>query len=86
VVVDDFDIGWSFLFPFKADSELVVDTDAELAGTFTLESLQSIAPKGGKVLERLGRIQPDQPGASVILDRFKLNHALIVQKFLRPRL
>jgi hypothetical protein len=49
VVIDDFDIGWSFLFPFKADPELVVNPNAVLAGAFTLEGLQSIAAKGGEV-------------------------------------
>jgi hypothetical protein len=85
VVVDDFDIGWSFLFPLKTDSELVVDPDAVLAGTFTLESFQSIATKGSQVLQRLSGVQPDQPCASLILDGDKLDNALIVQKFFRPR-
>jgi hypothetical protein len=85
VVVDNFDIGWSFLFPFKADSELVVDPDTKLAGTLTLESLQPIAAKGGEVLQRLSGIQPDQPCASLILNGNKLNNALIVQELLGPR-
>jgi hypothetical protein len=85
MVVDDFDIGWSFLFPFEADSELVVDPDAVLTGTLAFERLQSIAAKGGKIPEGQGCVQPYQPGASLILDRNQLNNTLVVQKLLRPR-
>jgi hypothetical protein len=36
-------------------------------------------------LIRFAGVQPNQPGASLILNRNKLNNALIVQELLRPR-
>lgn len=60
-------LGCSFLFPFKADPELIVNPAAVLAGSFTLEGLQPIAAKDGDVLERLSCVQPYQSCASLIL-------------------
>ena len=59
-------IEWSLLFPFKADSELVVDQDAVLAGTFTLESLQAIAVKGGDVFQPHGPNGSERASIQVI--------------------
>jgi len=49
VAVDDFDIIWSFLFPFEADSELVVDAGAVLAWPIAGKCLQPITAKRGQI-------------------------------------
>jgi hypothetical protein len=57
VIVHDFNIPCSVIGPPKANSPLVVDPNAHLARTITLEELQSIAGRISQVLQRFRRIQ-----------------------------
>jgi hypothetical protein len=85
VVVDDFDIVWSFLFPFEADSELVIDPDAVLTCPIARERLQAITAKCGEIRKRLGGVEADQPCACLIFDVDVFNNALIIRQSLRAR-
>jgi hypothetical protein len=55
VVIDDFDIGWSFRFPFEADSKLVIDPNAELAFAAAAQRFQPVAAKRAQVFEGRSR-------------------------------
>jgi hypothetical protein len=51
MVVDDFDIGWAFLRPNKADAPLVVDTDRVLTATISCEGFGPIRGRRAQVAE-----------------------------------
>ncbi len=59
VIVDNFDterfIG--FLWPLETESPLDVDSDAELAGSTSAQSLEAIARDGAQGIERTGSLQ-----------------------------
>src|SRR6476659_8538216 len=60
VVVDEFDIGGTARAPGEADSPLVVDADAVLAGAFADQFLQAVARRHPEVVDGLGRIDEDE--------------------------
>jgi hypothetical protein len=57
VVINDLDLVSISLLPNKANSELIIDTDAKLAVTVLLQSFQPV-PRGAlQVLERICSVQ-----------------------------
>src|SRR5690242_2595746 len=51
VVIDDFDVGWSFGCPVKADAELVVDAYRILPFAIAAERFQTIGRRHPKVAQ-----------------------------------
>ena len=84
VVVDDFDIVCSLLFPLETNSELVVDPDTMLPGPIARKSLQTITPKRRQIRQRLRRIQANESRACLIFDVNEFNNALIIRESFRP--
>jgi hypothetical protein len=54
VVVNDFDIMGSIILPYKADTELIVDTDAVLTLPVADEGLQAIARRNSQIVQIRG--------------------------------
>ena len=82
MVVHDFDVVRIFALPFKADTVLVIDTNAVLPFSITFQSLQSEAGKGEipKGRSRIEELQAD-PGRS--LNGLKLLAEPALQQLLR---
>jgi hypothetical protein len=57
VVIDDFDLMRMAIFPFKADSPLIVDTDRVLAVALTMKRFQAITWWDSNIIEPLGIVQ-----------------------------
>jgi hypothetical protein len=51
MVVDDFDVPSAVISPSKADSPLVIDSNAVLAAPITAKFLQSVAWRRTKVVQ-----------------------------------
>jgi hypothetical protein len=60
MVVDDFDIPRISIMPAEADTPLVVDSNAMLAGPVAAEFLKAIARRDPEIVERLGGVDGDQ--------------------------
>jgi hypothetical protein len=60
VIVDDFDVSGPRSRPGKADSPLIIDSDAVLPHPFAPESLQSIPRGYPQIVERLRSIDDQQ--------------------------
>jgi hypothetical protein len=54
MVIDDGDLPGTVLRPAKDDAPLVVDADGVAAGPVTLEGLQPVPRRDGKVAESAG--------------------------------
>jgi hypothetical protein len=50
VIVDDFNIMRLAVSPHEANSPLIVDPNAMLTGSISLESLQAVARRNAKIL------------------------------------
>src|SRR5581483_8948354 len=57
VVIDHLDVFGSGGGPLEADPELVIDSDAVLPGPITLELLEPVARRDGKVTDPLGGVE-----------------------------
>jgi hypothetical protein len=79
-VFGDFDIMGSVLFPGKADSILIVDSDAVLSVAISLESLQAIAGRNLKIGDGKRIVQGEQAALGNRLDVGKLSDALPVKQ------
>lgn len=55
--VDDLDVEGIGRAPDEADAPLIVEADAELAGTIAPERLEAVAGRHAQVGERVGRIE-----------------------------
>jgi hypothetical protein len=86
VVIDDFDIGRSFRFPFEADSKLVIDANTELALAAAAQRFQPIAAKRSQVFKGSGRVEPDQASSNLFFDVHQFNDAMAAQQFLGSRI
>jgi len=62
--------------PAKADPPLIVNADAVLSLSFSLEGLQVVSGRGGKVAQFHGAVQLSQFPPSRPLERDKARHAL----------
>lgn len=80
MVVDDFDIGWSFLSPFEADSVLIVDAYAVLSFTRTLERFEAVPSDDADIFKRTRRIQSPEPRASLIFNAGQFFDPLIARQ------
>jgi len=71
MIVGNLDVPNVAIAPHEADAPLVIDTDAVLAPTIAVQSLQSIAWRDTKVVELRGGIdgQEFRPGARLNLRR-----------------
>jgi hypothetical protein len=49
VVVNDFDVDWSFVRPAKHDAPLIVDANAATAFAISGQMLETVGRPGGKV-------------------------------------
>src|SRR5664279_5323676 len=70
----------SVLFPGKADSILIVDSDAVLSVAISLESLQAIAGRNLKIGDGKRIVQGEQAALGNRLDVGKLSDALPVKQ------
>jgi len=79
VVIDNFDVVSVSVPPFKADPELVVDSDTVLVFPVTLECFQ---PEAGQleIPERRSRVQEFQSDPSRLFDALKLPTELPIQQ------
>jgi hypothetical protein len=59
VVIGNLDVDWTgcAMGPLKADSPLVVDTDAVLALPISLQGFQPVARQSGEIFQARRRIQ-----------------------------
>ena len=57
MIVNDLDIGWTFLGPSEADAILLVDPNAVLSPPVAGEGLQAISGWDPQVLQMLGGVQ-----------------------------
>jgi hypothetical protein len=59
VVIGNFDIDWTgcAMGPLKADSQLVVDTDAVLALPIAFQCFQPVARQSGEIFQARRRVQ-----------------------------
>jgi hypothetical protein len=60
VIVDDFYLGALVVPPQKANTPLVVDPDAMLTRTFTLQHFQTIRGRDAQVIQALGGVYHSQ--------------------------
>jgi hypothetical protein len=54
VVINDFHIFWTCIRPIEADTPLIVDTNAVLTGTITLEYFKVIAGWHPQIIKSTG--------------------------------
>src|SRR5256885_146964 len=85
VVIDDLDIGWPRrpLWPFEADSPLLIDTNAVLTPAIALEGFEAIAWQSTEVFQPGGRIQSIEPDFGLARETREVSHALTASKPLR---
>jgi hypothetical protein len=57
VVIHNFNVFWSTFRPFKTHAELVVDSDAMLASTITLQRFETIAWRAALEIQSRRRIE-----------------------------
>jgi len=60
MVVNDFHLVRVCPFPAEAQTPLIIDPDAVLTGTGTLQGFQSVAWRGAKVVQPARLVQPQQ--------------------------
>jgi hypothetical protein len=79
VVIDNFDVVGVSVPPFKADPELVVDSDTVLAFPVTFEGFE---PEAGQfeIPERRGRVQEFQSDPSCLFNAVKLSTEVPIQQ------
>jgi hypothetical protein len=80
MVVGDFDIAWSFLFPLETDSIPVVNSNAILTPSIALQRLEAVPANGREILKAFGRMQAHQSSAGLIFDLDKFYNTLIGQQ------
>src|SRR5215475_10247302 len=68
MVIDDFGIRRSSLFPHKANSPLVIDANRILAFPIRLQCLETIARRDTKITQNASLIQQTKFSQSVVLD------------------
>ncbi len=71
MIVNNFNIRWAILSPYKADSILIIDTNTVLALTITLQWFKSVTRWRTEKLQRLSCIQLRQFATSNIVERSK---------------
>jgi hypothetical protein len=76
VVVHNLDIRCSGPCPAKADSPLIIDAHAALAGSISTKWLQAIARRDPKVFKAPGDLQLTQLAASYGLDVHETPHPI----------
>jgi len=57
VVINDFHIFCTYIRPTKADTPLIVDTNAVLTGTITLECFKMIAGWHPQIIKSTGNLE-----------------------------
>src|SRR6478609_6552836 len=85
-VFDDLDVEWTRLTirPFEADAPLIVDANAELPGTITVQRFQAIARQRPKCVFVDGGFQNFQAPISLMLEALKLLDTSSGRKSCRP--
>jgi hypothetical protein len=84
VIIYNLNVPCVLIDPTEADAPLVIDSDAHLADTVTLEDLQSISGWISQVLQGRCGIQLAQPAQSAILNiAWKLPARLALPNTLR---
>jgi hypothetical protein len=68
VIIGHFNVECVSIFPSKAKSPLLIDTDTVLALPVARKSLQSIAGRDMKIVERLRAMNQDELAVSKTLD------------------
>src|SRR5260221_9929742 len=72
VVIGDFDLAGIAVIPFKSDSPLVVDSDAVLFFTISVQTFQPVPRDYGQCRKVRSRVQHDQSPQSSSFDSSKL--------------
>jgi hypothetical protein len=83
VVVSDLNVKRVTLFPSKTDPILIVDSDAVLSGTITLQHLEAVRRRRCEVSKLLRAIDLYQSPERYGSDRLKSLHAALVENRLR---
>ena len=68
MVIRDFDVERVTAAPFETDSPLVIDSDAILTGTISLEFFKSVTRRSLQVLQILCTVEIDQSASGDPLD------------------
>ena len=66
MVINDFNIVWSILFPAKTDSPLRIDPDAMLTGSVSSHHLQPIAAQTCKIIKRRCHMKDEKAASGLI--------------------
>jgi hypothetical protein len=61
MVVDDFDIVRTALFPLEADPPLIIDPDAPLSDAVVPQLFQPVARRYPQIVHPLGGVEQTQP-------------------------
>jgi hypothetical protein len=80
VIIHDLDVLSSRLLPAKAEPELIVDSDAVLAGAIALQGLQSISRRNAQIVEPLRNLKLTNLSPSNGCDPSKPRDALATGK------
>jgi hypothetical protein len=80
VIIHDFDFVRIAAAPYEAESPLIVDADAVLAGAVALEPLQSISGRNAKVLQPLCCMKVEQLAPGHALDCPESKHCPVLEK------
>lgn len=82
MIVHDLDVFRVPVNPAEANPKLVVDTDAVLPGTITLERFQPVARRYAQKIQRTGSVHKIEFSACHRLDVYKTLHSLPVEQCL----
>jgi hypothetical protein len=83
VIIDDLYLVSVALSPLETDAPLIVDSDAVLTLTVTVQFLQAIAGRDTQVLQRLRVVQHYELATGGVLDTLKAWTALAVEERFR---
>jgi hypothetical protein len=83
VIIDDLYLVSVALSPLETDAPLIVDSDAVLTLTVTVQFLQAIAGRDAQVLQRLRVVQHYELATGGVLDALKAWKALAVEERFR---
>ena len=83
MIIDDLHLVSVTLSPLETDAPLIVDSDAVLTLTVTVQFLQAIAGRDAQVLQRLRVVQHYELATRGVLDALKAWTALAVEERFR---
>lgn len=84
MAVHDFNVHGMSADPTKADSPLIVDTDAVLSGAVTFQDLEPVAKWDAQILQTPRLVEVQEPTARDPLDGLQPRHAAVAEQRRRP--